>query len=205
MAFELTPLPYDLAALEPHISARTMDFHYNKHYGGYVKKLNELVANTALAKASLEAIVRSTAADLRPAQVKIFNNAAQAWNHGFLWRCMTPKPAAPKGTLKKRLEAAFGGFDGFKKSFVATATAQFGSGYAWLVLAEGGLKIRSTANAKPPFVEDQTVLLACDVWEHAYYLDYQHRRKAFVAAFVEYLIDWEFVAERLSQKQEAAA
>ena len=205
MAFELMPLPYELDALEPHISARTMDFHYNKHYAGYVKNLNELVANTALAKASLEDIVRSTAEDSRPAQVKIFNNAAQAWNHAFLWSCMTPKPMQLKGSLKKRIEGSFGGLDGFKKSFVSTATQQFGSGYAWLVLADGGLKIRSTSNAKPPFVEDQTVLLACDVWEHAYYLDYQNRRKDFATAFVEHLIDWEFVAERLAQKHEAAA
>lgn len=205
MAFELTPLPYDLDALEPHVSARTMDFHYNKHYAGYVKKLNELVANTALAKASIEEIVRSTAEDSRPAQVKIFNNAAQAWNHAFLWSCMTPKPKQLKGSLKKRIEDSFGGLDGFKKKFVATATEQFGSGYGWLVLADGELRIRSTSNAIPPFVEDQTVLLACDVWEHAYYLDYQNRRKDFVAAFVEHLIDWEFVAGRLSQKHEAAA
>jgi len=205
MAFELTPLPYELDALEPHISARTMDFHYNKHYAGYVKKLNELVANTALAKVSLEEIVRSTAEDSRPAQVKILNNAAQAWNHAFLWSCMTPKPMQLKGLLKKRIEDSFGGLDRFKKSFVSTATQQFGSGYAWLVLADGELKIRSTSNAKPPFVEDQTVLLACDVWEHAYYLDYQNRREDFVIAFVEHLIDWEFVAERLAQKHEAAA
>jgi Fe-Mn family superoxide dismutase len=205
MAFELTPLPYELNALEPHISARTMDFHYNKHYAGYVKKLNELVANTALAKVSLEEIVRSTAEDSRPAQVKIFNNAAQSWSHAFLWSCMTPKPMQLKGLLKKRIEDGFGGLDGFKKSFVSTATQQFGSGYAWLVLADGELKIRSTSNAKPPFVEDQTVLLACDVWEHAYYLDYQNRRKDFVTAFVEHLINWEFVADRLSQEHEAAA
>lgn len=205
MAFELMPLPYDLAALEPHVSARTMDFHYHKHYGGYVKKLNELVADTALAKASLEDIVRSTAQDSRPAQTKIFNNAAQVWNHEFLWRCMTPKPVAPKGALKKRLETAFGGLDHFKKSFATAATTQFGSGYAWLVVADGKLKVRKTDNAKPPFVEDQSVLLACDVWEHAYYLDYQHRRKDFVDAFVEHLIDWEFVAERLSHRHEAAA
>jgi Fe-Mn family superoxide dismutase len=199
MAFELMPLPYELDALEPHISARTMDFHYNKHYAGYVKNLNELVANTALAKASLEEIVRSTAEDSRPAQVKILNNAAQAWNHAFLWSCMTPKPMQLKGLLKKRIEGSFGGFDGFKKSFVSTATQQFGSGYAWLVLADGELKIRSTSNAKPPFVEDQTVLLACDVWEHAYYLDYQNLRPNYIQTFLDHLVNWDFANKNLGK------
>jgi len=205
MAFELTPLPYDFAALEPHISARTMDFHYNKHYRTYVEKTNKLVAGTALAKLSLEEIVRTTASDTRATQTKIFNNAAQAWNHAFLWSCMTPKPAAPSGDLKKRIDSAFGGMEGFKEGFVKTATEQFGSGYAWLVLADGELKIRSTSNARPPFVDDQLVLLACDVWEHAYYLDYQNRRQDFVAAFVDKLVNWEFVAHRLADQREAAA
>lgn len=205
MAFELTPLPYDFAALEPHISARTMDFHYNKHYKTYVDTVNELVAGTALAKISLEEIVRATANDSRASQTKIFNNAAQAWNHAFLWSCMTPKATKPTGALQKRIDEAFGGLDGFKKTFVKTATEQFGSGYAWLVLADGELKVRSTSNARPPFVDDQAVLLACDVWEHAYYLDYQNRRKDFVAAFADKLINWDFVAERLSEKREAAA
>jgi Fe-Mn family superoxide dismutase len=205
MAFELTPLPYDFAALEPHVSARTMDFHYNKHYKTYVDTVNELVSGTALAKISLKEIVRATANDSRATQTKIFNNAAQAWNHAFLWHCMTPKPTKPGGALQKRIDETFGGLDGLKKAFVKSATEQFGSGYAWLVLADGELKVRSTSNARPPFVDDQAVLLACDVWEHAYYLDYQNRRKDFVIAFVDKLVNWDFVAERLAEKREAAA
>ena len=197
MAFELTPLPYDFAALEPHISARTMDFHYNKHYKTYVDTLNELIAGTALAKISLEEIVRATANDSRATQTKIFNNAAQAWNHAFLWSCMTPKSTKPNAALQRRIDESFGGLDGFKKTFVKTATDQFGSGYAWLVQADGELKIRSTSNARPPFVDDQTVLLACDVWEHAYYLDYQNKRVDYVNALLDKLINWGFAADNV--------
>jgi len=205
MAFALPPLPYDYDALEPHISARTMKLHHDKHHATYVEKLNKLVAGTALEKCSLEQVIMTTKGDTRATQTKIFNNAAQAWNHSFFWNCMTPKTVAPKASLRQQIEKSFGGLDKFNKSFKTAAVEQFGSGWAWLVESGGELKVKSTSNAVPPFVEGDRVLLTCDVWEHAYYLDYQNKRDEFVTIFLEKLVNWDFVASRLEEKQESAA
>lgn len=205
MAFALPPLPYAYDALEPHVSARTMKLHHDKHHATYVEKLNKLVAGTALEQCSLEQVIMTTKGDARATQTKIFNNAAQVWNHSFFWNCMTPKPAAPKASLRQRIEKSFGGSDKFNKSFKTAAVEQFGSGWAWLVESEGELKVKSTSNAVPPFVDGDKVLLTCDLWEHAYYLDYQNKRDEFVTIFLEKLVNWDFVASRLAQKQESAA
>jgi superoxide dismutase, Fe-Mn family len=198
MAFELPPLPFDKSALEPHMSARTLEFHHGKHHRAYVDTLNKLIQGTGLEKESLEDIIMATAGDDRATQKKTFNNAAQVWNHTFFWNCLTPKGGAPTGELKKRMDAAFGDFDKFKEAFKKAGVDQFGSGWAWLVADDGTLKVRSTPNAVPPMVEGQTALLTCDVWEHAYYLDYQNRRPDFVQTFLDKLVNWEFVAECLA-------
>jgi len=205
MAFALPPLPYDHDALEPHISARTMKLHHDKHHAAYVEKLNKLVAGTALEKCSLEQVIMTTRGDARATQTKIFNNAAQVWNHTFFWNCLTPKTAVPKASLRQRIEKSFGGLDKFNKSFKTAAVEQFGSGWAWLVESGGELKVKSTSNAVPPFVDGDKVLLTCDVWEHAYYLDYQNKRDEFVTIFLEKLVNWDFVASRLAETQESAA
>ncbi|MGD9741484.1 MAG: superoxide dismutase [Dongiaceae bacterium] len=205
MAFALPPLPYDHDALEPHISARTMKLHHDKHHAAYVEKLNKLVAGTALEKCSLEQVIMTTRGDARATQTKIFNNAAQVWNHTFFWNCLAPKTATPKASLRQRIEKSFGGLDKFNKSFKTAAVEQFGSGWAWLVESGGELKVKSTSNAVPPFVDGDKVLLTCDVWEHAYYLDYQNKRDEFVTIFLEKLVNWDFVASRLAETQESAA
>ena len=197
MTFELPPLPYDIAALEPHMSARTLEFHYGKHHRAYVTNLNALVKNTPLAAKPLEAVIRESAKD--PAKGGLFNNAAQVWNHAFFWSSMKPNGGGqPKGELAQRIERDFGGLGVFKDMFKETAVGQFGSGWAWLVLDKGELKIARTANAMTPIVSGQVPLLACDVWEHAYYLDYQNRRPDFVQAFLDRLVDWEFAASNLA-------
>jgi Fe-Mn family superoxide dismutase len=195
-AFQLPPLPYRQDALEPYISARTMSFHYGKHHQGYVNNLNKLVAGTPWAGQPLEKIIRETAnaAD----KTALFNNAAQDWNHTFFWKCMKPGGGGkPTGRLMALIEKSFGSFDEFQKSFVAAAVAQFGSGWAWLVQDGNQLKIVKTSNADTPVAHRQTALLTCDVWEHAYYLDYQNRRKDFVQAFLDHLANWEFAASQL--------
>jgi Fe-Mn family superoxide dismutase len=198
MAFELPPLPFDKSALEPHMSAKTLEFHHGKHHRAYVDTLNKLIQGTGLEKESLEHLIMATAGDDRATQKKTFNNAAQVWNHTFFWNCLTPKGGAPTGELKKRMDAAFGDFDKFKEAFKKAGVDQFGSGWAWLVVDDGTLKVRSTPNAVPPMVEGQTALLTCDVWEHAYYLDYQNRRPDFVQTFLDKLVNWAFVAECLA-------
>ena len=194
--FQLPPLPYSQEALEPYISGRTMSFHYGKHHQTYVDNLNKLVAGTPLAGQPLEKIIRETvgAADKAP----IFNNAAQVWNHTFFWQSMKPKGGGqPTGRLLELINKSFGSFDEFKKTFVDTGVAQFGSGWVWLVQDGQTLKVIKTANADTPVAHGQTALLTCDVWEHAYYLDYQNRRKDFVQAFVDHLANWEFAASQL--------
>jgi superoxide dismutase, Fe-Mn family len=190
MAFELPALPYPQDALEPHISARTLSFHYGKHHAGYVKKLNAAVAaDAALAGSSLEDIVRSASGG-------VFNNAAQVWNHTFYWNSMSPDGGgAPKGALAAAIDAAYGSFDEFKKAFGAAAGGQFGSGWAWLVSNEAGeVKIVTTGNAGTPITtEGITPILTCDVWEHAYYLDYQNARPSYVGAWWS-LVNWDFAS-----------
>lgn len=188
--FELPALPYAQSALEPHITAKTISFHYGKHHQGYVDNLNKLVADTPLATQSLEKIIQETArvAD----KAGIFNNAAQVWNHTFFWKCMKAGGGGkPTGRLLKLIEETFDSFDEFKKAFVAAGLTQFGSGWVWLVQEGDTLKITKTSNADTPMAHGQTALLTCDVWEHAYYLDYQNRRKDFVETFLEHLVNWE--------------
>ncbi len=198
MTFELPPLPFAKNALEPHISARTFEFHHGKHHQAYVTNLNNLVKDSPLASQSLEDIIRATAKD--ESKVGVFNNAAQVWNHTFFWNSMKPAGGGqPPAAVASAINGAFGSFDKFKDEFKQAAATQFGSGWAWLVADGGKLKVTKTANAVNPMSVGQTALLTCDVWEHAYYLDYQNRRPDFVAAFLDHLVNWDFVAANLSK------
>ncbi len=196
MAFELSPLPYAPDALAPYMSAQTLGFHHGKHHQTYVTNLNNLVKETPLAEKSLEDIILATVGDA--AKVGVFNNAAQVWNHTFFWNSMKPQGGgAPAGELAERVKTDFGSLEAFKEEFKKTALAQFGSGWAWLVLDGGKLKVVKTANAATPFTDKQKPLLTCDVWEHAYYLDYQNRRADMVDAFLNNLVNWQFAASNL--------
>jgi len=198
MAFELPPLPYAKNALEPHISAKTLEFHHDKHHRAYVDTLNKLVADSPLAGKSLEEIIRLTAKD--NSQTAIFNNAAQAWNHEFFWHSMKPKGGGkPVGTLAQRIENELGGLANFKQDFIKAGLGQFGSGWIWLALNQGKLQIVKTANAINPIVLGLVPLLTCDVWEHAYYLDFQNRREDFLESFFSRLANWDFAAENLAK------
>jgi superoxide dismutase, Fe-Mn family len=198
MAFELPPLPYAKNALEPHISAKTLEFHHDKHHRAYVDTLNKLVANTPFAGKSLEEIIRLTAKD--SSQATIFNNAAQAWNHEFFWHSMKPKGGGkPAGALAQQIERDLGGVTKFEEDFVKAGVSQFGSGWVWLALDRGKLKIVKTADAVDPLILGLVPLLTCDVWEHAYYLDYQNRREDFLKTFFDHLANWDFAAENLAK------
>ena len=204
MRFELPDLPYSSDALDPHISAETLRIHHGKHHAAYVDKLNALIADSDIDAKSLEEIIHATAG--QPDSVALFNNAAQAWNHSFYWQCMAPHGGGlPSGSLAARIEQDFHGFENFRSRFRAAATGQFGSGWAWLVLDNGKLEVISTPNATPPQVNNQEPLLTCDVWEHAYYLDYQNRRPDYVDMFLEKLVNWDFVAHRLAEADKPAA
>ncbi len=196
-AFTLPALPYAQGALEPYISGRTMSFHYGKHHQTYVDNLNKLVAGTPwAAEPSLEKVILESAGVADKAAV--FNNAAQAWNHDFFWKSMQPAGGgSPVGRLMDMIGKSFGSFDKFKEAFTAAAVAQFGSGWVWLVQEGAALKIVKTSNADTPIAHGQTALLTCDVWEHAYYLDYQNRRKDFAQAFLDHLANWKFAASQL--------
>ncbi len=187
MAIEFPALPYASDALEPYISTTTMEFHYGKHHKAYVDNLNKLIAGTPFADLSLEEIIKETAGNEK--FQAIFNNAAQAWNHNFLWHCMSADGGkAPKGVLLKKIEDAFGSYDQFCEDFTNAAVSQFGSGWAWLVEdKDGKLSIMKTANADTPLAHGLKALLTVDVWEHAYYLDYQNRRADFVKTFLTHL------------------
>lgn len=194
--FKLPPLPYAENALEPVISARTIGFHYGKHHQGYVNNLNKLVTGTPLADQPLEAVVKATA---NPDQTVIFNNAAQVWNHTFYWNSLKPKGGGkPTGALAEMIDKSFGGFEQFKAEFAKAATSQFGSGWAWLVKDGDKLAVVKTGNADNPLVHGQKPLLTVDVWEHAYYLDYQNRRADYVTAVLDGLINWDFAAQNLA-------
>jgi superoxide dismutase, Fe-Mn family len=194
MAFELPPLPYDYKDLEPHMSANTLQFHHDKHHAGYVNNLNKLIEGTELADKSLEEIITATAND--SSKAGIFNNAAQVWNHTFFWNGMKKNGGgSPSGELADKINAAFGSYDKFKEEFKTAGGTQFGSGYAWLVIENGDLKVVKTPNAVNPMTSGQTPLLTCDVWEHAYYLDYQNRRPDFLSTFLDSLVNWDFVAQ----------
>ena len=193
--FTLPPLPWDQGALEPVMSARTIGLHYGKHHKTYVDKLNELVAGTRLADLPLEQVVAEAAGDKEKA--KIFNNAAQHWNHSFFWQCLKPGGGRPSDDLARRIDADFGGFDAFAKKLEEAAVNTFGSGWAWLVLRNGKLEILSTSNAGTPITMGATPLLTVDVWEHAYYVDYENRRPEFVKAVIGKLLNWDFAQKQM--------
>lgn len=190
MAFELPALPYAKDALQPHISAETLDYHYGKHHNAYVTKLNAAIEGTEMANMSLEEIIKTSSGG-------IFNNAAQVWNHTFYWNCLTPNKTQPGAKLSALLDQTFGSFDDFKQQFTDASATLFGSGWSWLVKdTDGSLKIVQTANAGCPLTDGQTPLLTCDVWEHAYYIDYRNARPDYLKNFWE-LVNWDFVEGNL--------
>lgn len=201
MAFTLPPLPFAKDALAPHISAETFDFHHGKHHNAYVVKLNELIAGTPHENASLEEIILASAKD--DSKKVLFNNAAQHWNHSFFWHCLKPNGGGkPSGDIAARIERDFGSYEKFAEEFKNAALTQFGSGWAWLVAdTSGKLKITKTANAELPMTAGDTALLTVDVWEHAYYIDYQNRRPDFVQTFLDKMANWEFAAANLAGEQ----
>ncbi len=197
MPVTLPDLPYAKDALEPHISANTLGFHYGKHHQAYVTNLNKLLEGTPQADASLEAIIRTSHQE---GNQGVFNNAAQVWNHTFYWHSMSPKGGGePSGALLQKINEDLGGLDAFKEAFTKAGATQFGSGWAWLVLnSEGKLEVTKTANADLPMVHGQTALLTMDVWEHAYYLDFQNARPGYIDTFLNQLVNWDFVAQNLA-------
>ena len=198
MAFELPPLPYDYDALDPYISAKTLEFHHDKHHAGYVTNLNNLTKDTPLANKSLEEVINETVND--SSKAGIFNNAAQVWNHTFYWHSLKKNGGGqPSGELAEKINSSFGSFDEFKKQFKDAGATQFGSGYAWLVLDKGDLKVLKTPNAVTPITNGQIPLVTADVWEHAYYLDYQNRRPDYLQTFLDNLVNWDFVAEQYAK------
>jgi len=193
MAVTLPPLPYSDDALDPHITAHTISFHYGKHHAAYVNNLNNLVADTDLDDATLDDII--AAAD----PGGLYNNAAQVWNHTFYWNSMAPNGGgAPTGAIAAAIDASFGSYDAFREQFTADAVGNFGSGWTWLVKDGDGVAIVKTDDADTPIKHGQTPLLTIDVWEHAYYLDYQNARPAYVAAFLDHLVNWEFANQNFS-------
>lgn len=192
---ELPPLPYKLDALQPHISKETLEYHYGKHHAGYVKRLNSLIRGTELQGKPLEWIVANVP------QGPIYNNAAQAWNHDFYWHCLTPKGGGqPQGTLAEAINASFKSFSGFKEEFTNKALTLFGSGWVWLTKkASGALSIEAMVNAGTPLALGQSSLLTCDVWEHAYYIDYRNQRAQYLQAYWN-LVNWQFVSEQLARQ-----
>ena len=195
MAFTQPDLPYERAALEPYLSTETLDYHYGKHHAAYVTNLNNLLQGNDAGEdtqAALERVILSSEGGL-------FNNAAQVWNHTFYWKCMKPGGGGlPTGSLAEALNGAFGSFDDFTKEFTNAAMTQFGSGWAWLVVEDGALKITKTGNADLPLKHGQQALLTIDVWEHAYYIDYRNQRAKYIETFLASLVDWEFVAANLA-------
>lgn len=195
--FSLPPLPWAEDALAPVVSARTIGLHYGKHHRTYVNKLNELVAGTPMADMPLERVILETANGKNP---KVFNNAAQAWNHTFFWNCLRPQGGGKPGSqIAQRIDSDLGGYDAFKKGFSEAAVNTFGSGWAWLALKDGKLEIVSTSNAENPLTKGAVPLLTIDVWEHAYYVDYENRRPEFVGAVIDKLLNWEFAERQLAQ------
>jgi len=189
MSIELDKLPYPPDALEPFVSARTMSIHHGRHHKAYVDKLNGLIDGTRYAGLTLDEII--VRARLKK-DADIFNNAAQAWNHDFYWKSMSPNGGKPDGKIKDMIDSEFGSMDAFRKQFRDAALNQFGSGWVWLVLERGKLRILSSSNADTPAGTDLVPIIALDVWEHAYYLDYQNGRKKFAEAFLDHLINWNF-------------
>ena len=195
--FELPPLPWAENALDPVISSRTIGLHYGKHHRAYVTKLNELIAGTRYAGMALERVITESAASDKDR--RIFNNAAQVWNHTFFWNCLRPGGGGkPTAALASRIDADLGGHDRFKQEFAKAAVDTFGSGWAWLADRNGKLEIMSTSNADNPLTKGATPILTIDVWEHAYYVDYENRRPEFVAAVIDKLLNWDFAQQQLA-------
>lgn len=191
MAYQQPALPWAEDALEPHISAKTISFHYGKHHAAYVTNYNNLVGGTPLDAMPIEDVIAETAGD--SSRIGVFNNGAQAWNHSFYWNCLTPNGGGkPSGELAEAIEKDFGGYDAFREELKNAAATQFGSGWAWLVVEDGRLRVTKTANAETPMTKGMKPILTIDVWEHAYYLDYQNRRPDYTAAVIDSLLNWEF-------------
>jgi len=196
MSFELPSLPYANDALAPYMSAETLDFHHGKHHQTYVTNLNNLIKDTDLQNSSLEEIVVKSAKETSMAG--IFNNAGQHWNHILFWQCMKPNGGgAIPSELEKKLNEDFGSVDKFKEAFIQAGTTQFGSGWAWLAVNNGKLVVTKSANASNPLVDGMKPILGCDVWEHSYYIDYRNKRPDYLKAFLDSLVNWEFVASQL--------
>jgi len=191
--FDLPPLPYAEDALAPVISAETLSLHHGKHHKKYVDTMNQLLEQEPVQGTTLEEVVRSS-------KGKLFNNAAQAWNHGFYWKSLSPNSAAPSAALKQRLERDFGSYEKFVEKFGAAAIGQFGSGWAWLIDKNGKLEVVATANADTPMARGERCLLALDVWEHAYYVDYRNQREKYVQAVIEKRLNWEFAEQNLNRR-----
>ncbi len=191
MAFTLPELPYATTALEPHLSAETFEYHHGKHHKAYVDTLNQMIEGTDLENASLEEIIMKS-------EGKLFNQAGQTWNHTLYWNSMTPGGGGqPTGAAGDAINESFGGYDKFREEFKAAAVGQFGSGWAWLTLDDGKLGIMATANADLPMKHGRTAVLTCDVWEHAYYIDYRNARPNYVDVFLDHLINWNLLSDAL--------
>lgn len=196
MAISLPVLPYEKNALAPYISQQTIEYHYGKHHNAYVINTNRLIEGTDLSDQDLETIIKKTSKDA--SKTSIFNNAAQVWNHSFYWACMKPGGGPPSGTIAERIASDFGSYEKFAEQFKNAGMTQFGSGWAWLILRENHLDLMKTSNADTPLAHGLKPLLTVDVWEHAYYLDYQNRRADYLGSFLEHLINWEFVNSLIS-------
>jgi Fe-Mn family superoxide dismutase len=200
MQITLPQLPYSSDALEPHISRATLDVHHGKHHRAYVEKVKALAKQVRLADRSLERIIQQTAG--QDSHRALYNNAAQAWNHAFYWRSLQPGGGGePQGEIARRIKSDLGGYKSFAEQFAAAAAGQFGSGWAWLVVDGDKLAVTTTSNADTPLVHGQTPLLTIDVWEHAYYLDYQNRRADYAVAIIAHLINWDFANQNLSRER----
>ncbi len=202
MAHSLPNLPYDMDALEPHVSAETLSYHYDKHHRGYINNLNKQIEGTSYEGLPLEQVIVNAR---NKADIDVLNNAAQAWNHDFLWKSMSPNGgSAPDGAMKQLLDGAFKNTDGFKAEFKQAASSLFGSGWTWLVLERGRPKIMITSNADSPVGTQLIPLLVLDVWEHAYYLDYQNERAKYIDTFLDNLVNWDFAAQNLNVSEKVA-
>jgi len=197
MAISLPVLSYEKSALAPHISQQTIEYHYGKHHNAYVANTNKLIEGTDLADQDLETIIKKTSKDT--SKSSIFNNAAQVWNHTFYWSCMKPGGGGPPtGKIAEKIVSDFGGYEKFVEQFKDAGMTQFGSGWAWLILRDNHLELMKTSNADTPLAHGLKPLLTADVWEHAYYLDYQNRRADYLGSFLKYLVNWEFVNSLIS-------
>jgi Fe-Mn family superoxide dismutase len=202
MSFELPPLPYEQTALEPFISANTLSFHHGKHHNAYVVNLNNLVKGTEFENKTLEEVIVASEGK----NAGIFNNAAQVWNHTFYWHSMKKNGGGnANGAIANKINEDFGSFEKFVEEFKVAGATQFGSGWAWLVLENGKLKVTKTGNAEVPFTKGQTPILTMDVWEHAYYLDYQNLRPKYIETFLNSLVNWDFANENLTKAQNKKA